>query len=334
MPEQRAPRAVITGIAGQDGSYLAELLLEKGYEVFGIVPRRSTPQTQTLRIDHITERLNLEYGDVLDLASLMRVLGSVQPDEVYHLAAQSHVQISFYEPMHTTSVVALGTLNVLEAVSVCTPKARVYNAGSSEMYGNTPDLPADESSRMMPCSPYGAAKLNAYHLAQIYRVSKGLFITNGILFNHESPRRGLNFVTAKVVKRALDIQAGRAKELVLGNLNASRDWGHARDYVRAMWMMLQHDRPEDFVVATGVETSVREFTQRVFRRLGIEDMDRYVKTSPRYLRPYELSHLQGNPAKIMRTLGWRPQVSLDELIDEMIRGIAEEQALRRSQAVG
>ncbi|MBI3318710.1 MAG: GDP-mannose 4,6-dehydratase [Candidatus Omnitrophica bacterium] len=315
-------KAVITGVAGQDGSYLAELLLEKGYEVYGMIPRRSSPETQTLRLDHITSRLHLEYGDVLDMGSLLRTLKEVQPDEVYHLAAQSHVQVSFMEPVHTTSVIVLGTVNRLEAVAHAAPRARVYNAASSEMFGNTPDLPSDEESRMVPCSPYATAKLNAYHLSRVYRVSRRMFVSNGILFNHESPRRGLNFVTAKIVKGALDIKAGRKEELVLGNLKSSRDWGHARDYVRAMWMMLQHEAPDDFLVATGVETTVQEFLERVFRRLGIPDPYRYVKISPRYIRPYEVNRLRGNPAKIQRILGWKPTFTLDDLINDMIEGLS------------
>ncbi len=316
-------KAVITGVAGQDGSYLAELLLEKGYEVYGLIPRRSTPQTQTLRLDHITSRLHLEYGDVLDMGSLLRTLKEVQPDEVYHLAAQSHVQVSFMEPAHTTSVIVLGTVNLLEAVAYAAPEARVYNAASSEMFGNTPDVPSNEESRMLPCSPYAAAKLNAYHLSRVYRISKKLFVSNGILFNHESPRRGLNFVTAKIVRGALEIKAGRREELVLGNLSSSRDWGHAKDYVRAMWMMLQPDEPDDFVVATGVETTVRDFLERVFSRLGIQDPDRYVKSSSRYIRPYEVNRLKGDASKIRSVLGWRPEYSLEDLIDDMIAGLAK-----------
>lgn len=311
-------KALITGIAGQDGSYLAELLLEKDYEVYGMIPRRSTPETQTLRIQHIGDRLNLEYGDVLDLASIYRVMALVRPDEIYHLAAQSHVHISFTEPIHTTSVVTLGTLNMLVATSEFVPQARFYHAASSEMFGNTPDRPIDEQSRMIPCSPYAAAKLEAYHLTQIYRVSKGLFAVNGILFNHESPRRGLNFVTAKVVKGALDIKHGRSTNLVLGNLDASRDWGHAADYVQAMWLMLQQSKPEDYVIATGREITVRELCRYVFEKTGLGDYGRYVKTSDRYVRPYELEHLLGNPAKAQRELGWQPRRTFEQMMDEMI----------------
>jgi GDPmannose 4,6-dehydratase len=311
-------KALITGVAGQDGSYLAELLLEKGYEVHGMIPRRSTPETQTLRIGHIANDINLDYGDVLDLASIYKFMSRVKPDEVYHLAAQSHVQISFTEPINTTNVVALGTLNMLEATSQFVPRARFYHAASSEIFGNTPDFPITEESRMIPVSPYAAAKLYAYHATQIYRVSKKLFAVNGILFNHESPRRGRNFVTAKIVVGALAIKHGRTHRLELGNLDASRDWGHARDYVRAMWLMLQHSRPDDYVVATGEERTVRDFCRIVFRKLGLGDYAKYVVSTPRYLRPYELVHLRGDAAKARRELGWQPQCSFEELVDEMI----------------
>ena len=311
-------KALITGIAGQDGSYLSELLLSKGYEIFGIIPRRSTPETQTLRIDHILNDLVLEYGDVLDLASIYRAINMIKPDEIYHLAAQSHVQISFYEPMHTTSVDALGTLNMLEAMAEFVPKARFYNAASSEIFGNTPDYPITENSRMRPCSPYAAAKLYAYHITNIYRVSKKLFAVNGILFNHESPRRGLNFVTAKVVKGALDIKYGNKNELQLGNLDSSRDWGHAKDYVYAMWLMLQNDKPNDYLVATGKETTIRKLCEYVFNNLKLGDYKKYVKTVDKYCRPYELAHLKGDPTKIKKELGWEPKYSFENMIDEMI----------------
>jgi GDPmannose 4,6-dehydratase len=317
-------KALVTGIAGQDGSYLAELLLVKGYEVWGMIPRRSTPQTQTLRLTHIVDQLKLEYGDVLDLASIYRLMNLVKPDEIYHLAAQSHVQISFTEPLHTTSVIALGTLNMLEATAEFAPQARFYHAASSEIFGNTPDYPINEQSRMMPCSPYAAAKLNAFHLTQIYRVSKKLFAVNGILFNHESPRRGLNFVTAKVVKGALDIKHGLRQKLLLGNLDASRDWGHAADFVDAMWRMLQQDKPDDYVVATGREISVRHLCQYVFEKTGLGDYRQYVDTAERYRRPYELAHLCGDPSKAKRVLGWEPQRTFEQLLDEMIVDIEQQ----------
>lgn len=310
--------ALITGIGGQDGSYLAELLLEKDYEVFGLIPRRSMPETQTLRIEHIANELNLEYGDVLDLASIHRIISISKPDEIYHLAAQSHVQISFIEPINTTNVNALGTLNILNATSDLLPKAKFYNAASSEMFGNTPDNPINEMSRMIPCSPYAAAKLFAYNLTRIFRVSKQLFASNGILFNHESHRRGLNFVTAKVVKGALDIKHGKKKVLELGNLDATRDWGHAKDYVYAMWLMLQQKKPDDYIVATGQEHSVRELCEYVFKSLGLGNCNNYIKVSKKYIRPFELEHLKGDASKARNKLGWKPKYCFKDIIDEMI----------------
>jgi GDPmannose 4,6-dehydratase len=311
-------KALITGVAGQDGSYLAELLLEKGYEVYGMIPRRSTPETQTLRIDHIALDIHLDYGDVLDLASIYRFMSTVKPDEVYHLAAQSHVGISFIEPINTTNVVALGTLNMLEATSQFAPNARFYHAASSEMFGNTPDFPIDENSRMIPVSPYAAAKLYAYHATQIYRVSKNLFTVNGILFNHESPRRGRNFVTAKVVIGALAIKHGSRKKLELGNLESTRDWGHAKDFVRAMWLMLNHSEPDDYVIATGEERTVRELCEIVFKKVGLGDYAKYVSIKYTYKRPYELMRLRGNSEKARAVLGWKPEYTFEQLIDEMI----------------
>lgn len=314
-------KALITGIAGQDGSYLTELLLEKGYDVYGMIPRRSTPETQTLRIEHIVSDIHLDYGDVLDLASIYKFMSVVKPDEVYHLAAQSHVGISFTEPINTTNVVALGTLNMLEATAQFVPKARFYHAASSEMFGNTPDFPINENSRMIPVSPYAAAKLYAFHATQIYRVSKGLFASNGILFNHESPRRGRNFVTAKVVIGALDIKHGKRQKLELGNLESTRDWGHAKDYVEAMWLMLQNSTPDDFVVATGREVTVRELCRYVFEKLGLGDYARYVVSSAKYARPYELNHLRGNAEKARRVLGWQPKWTFEQMVDEMLRDL-------------
>lgn len=312
------PKALITGIAGQDGSYLAELLLEKGYEVYGMIPRRSTPQTQTLRLDHFVDKVHLDYGDVLDLASIYRLMSLIKPDEIYHLAAQSHVHISFTEPIHTTSVVSLGTLNMLTATVEFAPRSRFYHAASSEMFGNTPDRPTNESARMFPCSPYAAAKLQAFHLTQIFRSSKNLYAVNGILFNHESPRRGLNFVTAKVVKGALDIKHGRRSKLELGNLEARRDWGHAADFVRAMWLMLQQPQPDDYVVATGQARSVRELCRYVFEKVGLGNYEDYVVSSERYRRPCELEYLLGDATKARAVLKWSPQYTFETLLDEMI----------------
>jgi GDPmannose 4,6-dehydratase len=313
--------ALVTGIAGQDGSYLAELLLEKGYEVVGMIPRRSTPETQTLRLEHLRADLKLEYGDVLDIASIYRLMQMVHPNEVYHLAAQSHVGISFTEPIHTTSTISLGTLHMLEATWERAPEARFYHAASSEIFGNTPDYPITEDSRMLPASPYAAAKLQAYHLTRIYRSAKNMFAVNGILFNHESPRRGLNFVTAKVVKGALDIRHGLKDKLELGYLDSTRDWGHARDYVHGMWLMLQQDAPDDYILATGQEWSVRDLCQRVFTKVGLGDYQKYVVTAERFIRPVEVPRLCGDAGKARRALGWTPTVGFDELIDEMIEEI-------------
>jgi len=312
-------KALITGIGGQDGSYLAEFLLENNYDVYGILPRRSTPETQTLRLEDIINKIHLEYGDVTDLASIYRIMNMVKPEEIYHLAAQSHVQISFTEPINTTVVDAIGTLNMLEATSEFVPDARFYNAASSEIFGNTPDYPITEDSRMIPVSPYASAKLYAYHLTKIYRVSKKLFAVNGIFFNHESPKRGLNFVTAKVVKGALDIKYGIKKELILGDLDSTRDWGHARDFVRGMWMMMQHTVPDDFILATGKEFSVRNLCEMVFDKLDLGSYTSFVKTDPRYIRPYELSHLRGMADKAKKILNWEPVYSFEEMIEEMIQ---------------
>ncbi len=316
-------RALITGIGGQDGSYLAELLLSKDYEVFGMIPRRSHPQSQTTRIQHIYDLLKLEYGDVLDLPSVLRLMKLVNPDEIYHLAAQSHVQISFTEPILTTDIIVNGTLNMLEAMADLAPQARFYNAASSEIFGNSPDYPIDENSRMLPCSPYGAAKLNAYHLTRVYRVSKLLFAVNGILFNHESPRRGINFVTAKVIKGALDIKHGRANELLLGTLDSARDWGHAKDFVESMWRMLQQPEPDDYVVATGREVTIRELCEYVFQQVGL-DYRQHVRIVERHKRPFEVERLRGDARKAREVLGWQPQYSFEQLMDEMITSLEAE----------
>ncbi len=317
-------RALITGIGGQDGSYLAELLLAKDYEVFGMIPRRSHPQSQTTRIQHIYDLLKLEYGDVLDLPSVIRLVRLVQPDEIYHLAAQSHVQVSFTEPVLTTNVIVTGTLNMLEATADCAPRARFYHAASSEIFGNSPDYPINEHSRMLPCSPYGAAKLNAYHLTRIYRVTKQLYAVNGILFNHESPRRGINFVTAKVIKGALDIKHGRASELLLGTLDSTRDWGHAADYVDSMWRMLQQPAADDYVVATGREVTIRELCEYVFREVGLDDYRRYVRLIDRHRRPFEVQRLRGDASKAREVLGWQPKYTFEQLMDEMITSLEAE----------
>lgn len=312
-------RALITGINGQDGSYLAELLLDKEYEVFGIVKRNSITESQFSRIDHIRDRLELFYADITDLASLNHVMRDVRPDEVYNLAAQSHVRISFDQPLLTAQTTAVGAMNVLEAVRLYATKARVYQASSSEMFGNSVDEDGfqRESTQFNPASPYACSKVFAYHVSRNYRNAYDLFISNGILFNHESPRRGINFVTNKVCKEAVSIKYGLTDKLHLGNLDAKRDWGHAKDYVRAMWMILQHETPDDFVCATGVTHSVRDLVEYVLGRLGLQWKD-HVVTDERLLRPEEVLNLRGDSSKLRRTIGWEPEYSFESMLDEMI----------------
>src|SRR6056300_564913 len=299
-------KVLITGINGQDGSYLAEFLLEKGYEVWGIVKRNSVSETQSTRIEHLrsTGKINLEYADLTDMASLVRVLQKVQPYEIYNLAAQSHVRVSFDQPIYTANVTGLGTLNLLEAVRMVSPHSKIYQASSSEMFGNNIDEDGyqRETTPMNPVSPYGCAKVFSYNICRNYRNSYGMKISNGILFNHESPRRGTNFVTNKVVNGAVAIKQGRAKHLVLGNLNSSRDWGHAKDYVKAMWMMLQQDEPDNYVCATGITHTVQDLVKYTFISLGLEP-DSYIKTSKKFERPEELHLLKGDSTKLRTKLG-------------------------------
>ena len=307
--------ALITGINGQDGSYLAEFLLEKGYEVWGILKRNSVAENQTARIpDNIFKKLNLVYGDLTDLSSVISVIQKCVPDEIYNLAAQSHVRISFDQPIYTSQVTGLGTLNLLEAVRLTDSKIKIYQASSSEMFGNNIDDDGfqRESTPMDPVSPYGCAKVFSYNICRNYRNSYNMFISNGILFNHESPRRGTNFVTNKVAKEAVKIKLGLSNELKLGNLDASRDWGHAKDYVEAMWLMLQHDIPEDFVCSTGISHSVKDLVKYVFTALEL-DWTQYVSVDKKYLRPEELKHL-----KIKNTLSWEPKYTFGDMMDEMI----------------
>ena len=312
--------ALITGINGQDGSYLAELLLDKGYEVHGILKRNSVAENQTARIkvyDQIKD--NLTYADMTDLASLNRVLSKVQPDEIYNLAAQSLVRISFDQPVYTANTVAIGTLNLLEATLSMCKNAKIYQASSSEMFGNSIDEDRfqRETTPMNPVSPYGCAKVFGYNITRNYRNSYGMYVSNGILFNHESPRRGTNFVTNKVVKEAVKIFYGQSTELRLGNLDATRDWGHAKDYVEAMWRMLQLEEPNDFVCATGVSHSVKELCEYVFTKLGLNYED-YVKLDMKFLRPEELTDLKGDPTKLMKATGWKPTYTFETMLDEMI----------------
>jgi GDPmannose 4,6-dehydratase len=310
-----ARKAFVTGITGQDGSYLAELLLEKGYEVHGLLRRSSS--FNTWRIDHVRDRIKLHYGDLVDQNSLVRTLSAVQPEEVYNLAAQSHVKVSFEMPEYTTDVTALGVLRLLDAVRELGLKCRVYQAGSSEMFGLVQETPQSERTPFHPRSPYAVSKVYGHWMAVNYRESYGMHVSNGILFNHESPRRGENFVTRKITMGLAAIKQGRTKQLRLGNLDAKRDWGFARDYVEAMWLMLQQERPDDYVVATGETHSVREFLQEAFEYAGLDWKD-YVVVDQKYFRPAEVDLLLGNPGKARTALGWTPRVTFKELVRLMV----------------
>ena len=313
--------ALITGINGQDGSYLAEFLLEKGYEVWGILKRNSVSENQTYRIDHLRgqDALKLEYADLLDLASLVRVLQLSKPDEIYNLAAQSHVRISFDQPIYTAQTTGIGTLNLLEAMRLICPATKFYQASSSEMFGNNIDSDGfqRETTAMNPVSPYGCAKVFSYNICRNYRNSYQLFISNGILFNHESPRRGSNFVTNKVAKEVARIKLGLSDKLVLGNTAATRDWGHAKDYVKAMWMILQHDQADDFVCATGISHSVQDLVDFCFEYVGLKSED-YVSSHARYMRPEELNDLKGDSKKMRALLGWEPSYTFEAMMEEMV----------------
>ena len=312
-------KALITGINGQDGSYLSELLLEKGYEVWGILKRNSVAENQTARLDDVFNKINLEYADMLDLASLNRVLEQVKPDEIYNLAAQSHVRISFDQPIYTTQVVAIGTLNILESMKLLCPNSKFYQASSSEMFGNSFDEDGfqRETTPMHPTSPYGCAKVYGYNITRNYRNSYNLFASNGILFNHESPRRGSNFVTNKVAKEAVRIKYGLTDKLLLGNLDATRDWGHAKDYVKCMWLILQQDTPDDFVCSTGISHTVRELCEYVFGKLDLDYKD-YVGVDEKYMRPEELTDLKGDSGKARWMLDWKHEYTFETMLDEMI----------------
>jgi len=313
-------KALITGINGQDGSYLAELLLEKGYEVCGILKRNSVAENQTARLDSIFSQLKLYYADMTDMASLLRVLQKVEPDEIYNLAAQSHVRISFDQPLYTAQTVAIGVMNLLEAIRLVCPKTRMYQASSSEMFGNSVDEDGfqRETTPMHPTSPYGCAKVFAYNLVRNYRNSYGLFLSNGILFNHESPRRGTNFVTNKVVKEAVKIRTGHSNQFKLGNLNAARDWGHAKDYVKCMWLILQHDKPDDFVCSTGISHTVEDLVDYVFKKIDLPNWKTFVGQDEKYMRPEELDVLKGDCSKAKRVLGWKHEYTFETMLDEMI----------------
>jgi GDPmannose 4,6-dehydratase len=315
-------RALITGITGQDGSYLAELLLDKGYEVHGIIRRASTFNTG--RIDHLYQdphindvRLFLHYGDMADSTNLIKLLYRLAPDEVYHLAAQSHVRVSFDIPEYTADITGVGTVRILEAIREAKLTTRFYQASSSEMYGRAQETPQRETTPFHPCSPYGAAKAYAYWMTVNYRESYGIFACNGILFNHESPRRGETFVTRKVASAVARINAGVQRSVYLGNLNAKRDWGFAKEYVEAMWLMLQQDKPDDYVVATGETHSVQEFVEEAFACVGL-DWREYVDIDPRYYRPVEVEALLGDASKARTKLGWTPRITFQDLVRLMV----------------
>jgi len=311
--------ALITGINGQDGSYLAEFLLEKGYEVHGTLKRNSVAENQTARLDNIFELINLHYADLTDLSSLISVIQKVNPDELYNLAAQSHVRISFDQPIYTANVTGLGTLNLLEAVKLIKPSIKIYQASSSEMFGNCIDVDGyqRETTPMNPVSPYGCAKVFSYNIAKNYRNSYNMYISNGILFNHESPRRGTNFVTNKVCKEVVKIHLGLSNELKLGNLDSTRDWGHAKDYVEAMWLILQQDTPNDYVCSTGISHSVQDLCEYTFSKFGL-DYREYVKVDEKFLRPEELHNLKGDSSKLKSITGWSPNYTFESMLDEMI----------------
>jgi GDPmannose 4,6-dehydratase len=308
-------RAVITGITGQDGSYLAELLLEKGYEVFGVTRRLSAPNSW--RIDHLRDRVTLCPGDLLDQLSIIRVLDQHKPDEFYNLAAMSFVPASWDTPLLTGEFNSQGVTRVLDAIRTVNPKIRFYQASSSEMYGKVREVPQTETTPFYPRSPYGVSKVFGHYITVNYRESYDLFAVSGILFNHESPRRGLEFVTRKVTDGVARIKLGLADSIALGNLDAQRDWGFAGDYVRAMWLMLQQDAADDYVIATGVSHSVRQLVEIAFSRVGL-DWQKYVRTDPKFLRPAEVDHLIGDPEKAKRVLGWEQKVNFNQLIEMMV----------------
>jgi len=319
MSERRA--ALITGITGQDGSYLAELLLENGYEVHGMVRRASTEKFD--RIEQLRDRITLHQGDLLDQRSLVDALRESRPSEIYNLAAMSFVAVSWIQPTLTAEFTGVGVTRMLEAMREVCPEARFYQASSSEMFGKVREIPQTETTPFYPRSPYGVAKAYGHFITVNYRESYDLHATSGILFNHESPRRGLEFVTRKITWHAAAIKHGLVNELRLGNLDAERDWGYAKDYVEAMWLMLQRDVPEDYVIATGQAHSVRECCEVAFDEAGLADFERYVVIDPAFVRPAEVDHLIGDPAKARRDLGWQPPTSFEELIRLMTRADLE-----------
>ena len=321
-------KALITGISGQDGSYLSEHLLKIGYQVFGIIRRQSVAENQTYRIEKINNKIVTVYGDIMDEQSLFKILSEIRPDEIYNLAAMSHVKVSFEVPNYTIKCNGLGVLNILEAYKEICPKAKFYQASSSEMFGNSID--SDNYQRlttsMNPTSPYGCAKVLAYNLVNHYRNAYKLHTCNGILFNHESPRRGVNFVTNKVIKGAVEIKKGLKNELVLGNLDSSRDWGHSYDYVRAMHLILNNATPRNWIVSTGENRTVRELCDYVFKYLDLNYQD-YIIQDKKYMRPEELKYLRGDSNEIRQKLGWKPKYSFESMINEMIEAWIEKLAL-------
>ena len=312
-------KAFITGIGGQDGSYLAEYLIELGYEVHGIIRRNSVAENQQSRIEYIKDRLNVYYGDLLDQGSLERLLTDIQPDEIYNLGAQSHVRVSYDIPQFTVMTNSIGVLNILEAYRRACPKSKFYQASSSEMFGSSVDTDGfqRETTLMNPVSPYGCSKVFGYNIVRNYRNAYNLHACNVILFNHESPRRGSNFVTNKVVKTAVEIKLGLKDKLELGNLDSFRDWGHSKDYVRAMHLIINHDKPDDFVVSTMITHSVREMVDYVFDKLEL-DSKKYVSQNNKFIRPEELDYLKGDSTKIRNILGWKPEYTFESMLDEMI----------------
>jgi len=312
-------RALITGINGQDGSYLSEYLLKLGYEVHGTVRRHSVAENQNSRLHHLNSQVTTHYADLLDYPSLIRVVSEVKPDEIYNLAAMSHVRVSFDMPSFTIQTNALGVLNMLEVYRTICPDAKFYQASSSEMFGNSVDDDGVQrlTTSMTPVSPYGCAKVMGFNLVRHYRHAYNLHACNGILFNHESPRRGSNFVTNKVVKGAVSIKKGLQDKLELGNMDSYRDWGHSKDYVRAMHMILNHETPDEFIVATGETHSVRDLCQIVFSKLGMNYED-YIVQNPKYMRPEELKYLKGDPTKAREVLGWKPEYTFESMLEEMI----------------
>jgi len=312
-------KALITGINGQDGSYLSEFLLKKGYEVHGILKRNSVSENQTYRLEKVYDEIKLYYGDMTDLSSLINIINKIKPDEIYNLAAQSHVKISFDMPIYTTMSTGIGTLNLLESIKMIDKNIKLYQASSSEMFGNSVESDGfqRETTTMNPVSPYGCSKVFSYNISRNYRNSYNMFISNGILFNHESPRRGTNFVTNKVCKEAVKIKLGLSNELVLGNLEATRDWGHAKDYVRAMWEILQLNKPDDFICSTGISHSVKDLCEYVFDKLELNWND-WVKQDIKFFRPEELNNLKGDPSKLKEKTNWKPEYTFETMLDEMV----------------